>query len=125
MKGIIVIALMALSLHLHAQDSTKSAYLGILTLAPFYQQDSNWTDADGAIIGAHFVRLQQLAKEGKIELAGRVNLPSNDPNMFGIVLILPTTLAEAEKIMLEDPAVTGKIMSAKILPFNIAVQKSD
>lgn len=125
MKSLVVIALVALSCNLLAQDSTKSAYLGILSLQPFYQQDSNWTDAEGAIIGAHFARLQQLAKEGKIELAGRVNLPSNDPNMFGIVLILPTTLAEAEKIMLEDPAVTGKIMSAKILPFNIAVQKSD
>lgn len=56
-------------------------------------------------------------------LAGRVALPSDDPNMFGLVIINPTSLAEAEKIMNEDPAVMAKIMFAKILPFNIAVEK--
>ncbi len=106
-----------------AQDSVKTAYIGILTLTPYYQADSNWNEADGAVIGAHFVRLQELAKSGKIVLAGRVNLPSDDPDMFGLVIINPTSLVEAEKIMFEDPAVKAKIMFAKILPFNIAVEK--
>ncbi|MBK8342699.1 MAG: hypothetical protein IPL12_04805 [Bacteroidetes bacterium] len=123
MRNILFCFLFYCSFSAFAQDSVKTAYIGILTLTPYYQADSNWTDADSKVIGAHFVRLQELAKSGKIVLAGRVALPSDDPNMFGLVIINPTSLAEAEKIMNEDPAVMAKIMFAKILPFNIAVEK--
>jgi uncharacterized protein len=123
MKSLVCMLFCAISLGLSAQDTTRTSYIGILTLTPFYQTDSNWTDADGDVIGAHFMRLQEMAKSGIIELAGRVNLPSDHPDMFGLVIILPTTKEEAEKIMFEDPAVKANIMQAKVLPFNIAVQK--
>ncbi|MBC8047063.1 MAG: hypothetical protein H7Y00_09735 [Fimbriimonadaceae bacterium] len=102
---------------------TKQQYLGVLTLTQKYQTDANWTEQDGKIVMDHFQRLQRLAKEGVIILAGRTQLESNDPDMMGLIIIAATTKEEAEKIMHEDPAVINKIMHAKVLPFDVAVQQ--
>jgi uncharacterized protein YciI len=107
-----------------AQDSTKTKpkqWLGILTLAPHYQDEKNWTPNDQATVGAHFNRLVQMNKEGVVLLAGRTQLETNDPNMMGLVIFYAKDEKEAMDFMLNDPAVKSKIMLAKVLPYGIAV----
>ncbi len=125
-KFILTLLLISASAIIYTQTTEVETheYIGILSLTTYYQTDSNWTDADIMIVGAHFQRLQQFAAEGKVILAGRTELASNDPDMIGIVIIAATTKSQAEQIMFEDPAVVNKIMSAELFPFNVAVQSN-
>jgi uncharacterized protein len=112
------------SVNSFAQDSTKvktKQWLGVLTLAPKYQDDKNWTKTDEAVVGEHFKRLVQMNKDGVVLLAGRTQLESNDPNMMGLVIFYAKDEKEATEFMMNDPAVKNKIMLAKVLPYGIAV----
>ncbi len=112
------------SAHLLGQDSTKTKskqWLGILTLAPKFQNDKNWTKADEAIAGEHFKRLVQMNRDGVVLLAGRTQLESNDPNMMGLVIFYAKDEKEAIDFMMNDPAVKNKIMLAKVFPYAVAV----
>ena len=58
-------------------------------------------------------------------MAGRTQLKSNDPALMGLVIFYAKDDKEAMQIMMEDPAVKGKIMLAKIHPYGIAIGKCD
>lgn len=108
----------------YSQDTTKlkpKQWLGVLTLAPKFQDEKNWTTADQAIVGEHFKRLVQMNKEGVVLLAGRTQLETNDPDMMGLVIFYAKDEKEAADFMMNDPAVKSKIMLAKVLPYGIAV----
>lgn len=108
----------------YAQDTTKlkpKQWLGVLTLAPKFQDEKNWTTADQAIVGEHFKRLVQMNKDGVVLLAGRTQLETNDPDMMGLVIFYAKDQKEATDFMMNDPAVKNKIMLAKVLPYGIAV----
>ena len=124
MKQILFFICIIASTHSFAQDSTKikpKQWLGILTLAPKFQDDKNWTKADEAVVGEHFKRLVQMNKEGVVLLAGRTQLETNDPDMMGLVIFYAKDEKEATDFMMNDPAVKSKIMLAKVLPYGIAV----
>ncbi|WP_407524026.1 YciI family protein [Lacibacter sp. MH-610] len=124
MKQILFFICIIASTHSFAQDSTKikpKQWLGILTLAPKFQDDKNWTKADEAVVGEHFKRLVQMNKEGVVLLAGRTQLETNDPDMMGLVIFYAKDEKEATDFMMNDPAVKNKIMLAKVLPYGIAV----
>ncbi len=107
-----------------SQDTTKlkpKQWLGVLTLAPKFQDERNWTTADQAIVGEHFKRLVQMNIEGVVLLAGRTQLETNDPDMMGMVIFYAKDEKEAADFMMNDPAVKSKIMLAKVLPYGIAV----
>lgn len=108
------------------QDSTKpkiKEWLGVLTLTEKFKTESNWTAADQAIVGEHFQRLIKMKEAGIVALAGRMELPLNDPEMKGLVIFYAKDEKEAAQFMQEDPAVKNKIMQAKVYPYGIAVNK--
>lgn len=125
MKFLLLITTLA-CIHASAQDSSKTKpkeYLGILTLTIKYQDDKNWSKNDEAIVGEHFKRLIQMKNEGIVVLAGRTQLPTNSPDMMGLVIFYAKDDKEANEFMMNDPAVKNHIMSARVLPYGIALSK--
>jgi uncharacterized protein YciI len=126
MKKISFFLLCFFSLHSQGQDSTKvkmKEWLGVLTLSEKYKSEKNWTEKDQAIVGEHFQRLIKMKSDGIVVLAGRTELPLDNPDMMGLVIFYAKDDAAALEIMMNDPAVKNKIMFAKVLPYGIAVNK--
>jgi uncharacterized protein len=126
MKKVFLFICVFAVLHAFAQDSSKTKlkeYLGVLTLAEKFKEDKNWTAADQAIVGQHFQRLVKMKDAGVVALAGRMELPMNDPEMKGLVIFYAKDDAAAAQFMQDDPAVKNNIMLAKVFPYSIAVNK--
>src|SRR5574339_225407 len=103
-----------------AQDNSKQdkkAWLGVLTLAEKYKNEKNWSPADQAITGEHFQRLVKYKNEGVVVLAGRTELPLDNPDMIGLVVFYAKDEKDALQFMFDDPAVKNKIMLAKVHPY--------
>ncbi|MFN8250334.1 MAG: YciI family protein [Ferruginibacter sp.] len=107
-----------------AQDSTKTKpkeWLGVLTLVEKYKDEKNWTAAENAVVGEHFKRLVKMKEAGVIILAGRMDLPLNDPDMKGLVIFRAKDEKEALQFMMDDPAVKNNIMLTRVFPYGVAV----
>ena len=107
------------------QDSTKKQWLGVLTLTEKYKNVKNWTKEDETVTGQHFQRLVKLKNEGIVLLAGRTNYETDNPDMMGIIIFYAPDDKAARQFMLDDPAVKGHIMLAKVHPYSIAISKCD
>jgi len=92
-----------------------------LRLIPRLLKESNWTDADNAVVGRHFAHLQSLLAEGKLILAGKTE--GLDEKTFGIVIFEAEDLESAQELMRLDPAVHEGIMNATLYPYTIALMK--
>ena len=125
MKKLIFVLACFMAIHSFAQNDTKDkkAWLGVLTLPEKFQDEKNWTAADQAIVGEHFQRLLKKKEEGVVVLAGRTELPLNNPEMMGLVVFYAKDEKEALQFMMDDPAVKAKIMLAKVHPYGLAVSK--
>ncbi len=126
MKNLILLTACFITIQATAQDSTKvkmKEWLGVLTLTGIYQEEKNWTEKDQAIVGEHFQRLVKMKNEGMVILAGRTELPLNNPDMMGLVIFYAKDEKEALQFMMDDPAVKSKIMLAKVHPYGIAINK--
>ena len=76
-------------------------------------------EEEARLVTAHVAFLQECALKGKVLMAGRTQ--TTDEHTFGLVILTASSLAEAEKLMREDPAVSGGVMTAELFPFQIAV----
>ena len=128
MKKLIVICACLLSIAAGAQDTTQvksKSYLGVLTLTDKYKDATKWTQNDEAIVREHFQRLVKFKTEGVVVLAGRTELPLDNPEMMGLVIFYAKDDKEALQFMTDDPAVKHKIMQTKVHPYGIAMIKCD
>ncbi len=126
MKIIVLLFFCLMIQQASAQDTTKAErkeFLGVLTLTDKYKEEKNWTPQDQAVVGEHFQRLMKFKNEGVVVLAGRTELPLDNPDMVGLVIFYAKDEKEALKFMLEDPAVKNRIMQAKVHPYGIALIK--
>ena len=126
MKKLLLVLTCLVSIHALAQDTAKvkkNAYLGVLTLAEKYKDEKNWAAGDQAIVGEHFQRLIKKKEAGIVVLAGRTELPLNNPDMMGLVIFYAKDDKEALQFMMDDPAVKNKIMQAKVHPYGLAMIK--
>ena len=101
----------------------KKAWLGVLTLPEKYQDEKNWNASEQAIVGEHFQRLIKKKEEGVVVLAGRTELPLDNPEMMGLVVFYAKDEKEALQFIMDDPAVKAKIMLAKVHPYGLAISK--
>lgn len=83
--------------------------------------EENWTAGEEAIVERHFIKLQELLKEGKLILAGKTD--GLDEKTFGIVIFEADSEDEAIHIMNDDPAVAEGIMKAELFPYRVALMK--
>ena len=124
MKKLVLVFACMISIQAFAQDTTKkTAYLGVLTLSEKYKDEKNWAAGDQAIVSEHFQRLLKKKDEGTVVLAGRTELPLNNPDMMGLVIFYAKDEKEALQFMMDDPAVKNKIMQTKVHPYGLAISK--
>lgn len=102
-------------------QNEKKAFIYVLKLTPKYFDEKNWKEEDTQAVQEHFLRFQNMLKEGTLVLAGRTE--SELKNTFGIAIYYASGIDEAKKIANEDPAVMAGIMTAEVFPFNIALVK--
>jgi len=101
---------------------TRQQYVYVLRLAPQFQQESAWTDAENTVVSRHFARLAQAAKSGELILAGRTLEPLTAT--FGLVIFEAESEAAAQAFMQADPAVEAGLMIATLHPYAVALQRS-
>jgi len=124
MKKLVLLFACVITMQAFSQDTTKkNAYLGVLTLTEKFKEEKNWSAGEQAIVGEHFQRLIKKKDEGIVVLAGRTELPLNNPDMMGLVIFYAKDDKEALQFMLDDPAVKNKIMQAKVHPYGLAITK--
>lgn len=95
-------------------------FLYVLRLVPRLRDETIWTDADHAAVGRHFAYLKTAAERGQVILAGRTTEPLD--RTFGLVVFEAADEAAACAFMASDPAVAGKIMTAELHPYRVAVR---
>lgn len=78
------------------------------------------TQAEAAIVAEHFDYLRRLTEAGVVRLAGRTT--DEGPATLGIVILEADDKDAAQRLMDEDPAVSGGVMTATLQPFRIALQ---
>ena len=100
----------------------QKQYLYLLKLVPRLHDDSAWTDDDKKTVSTHFAHLKAATADGKVIMAGRT-LESGS-RTFGIVVFEAADDEAATKFMNSDPAVAGKVMTATMHPYQIALQRS-
>lgn len=101
----------------------KPQYAIVLKLVPRLLGDDPavWTAADEQLVSAHFARLQALRQAGIVVLAGRTL--NTDASQFGLVIVEVASEAEARAIMDDDPAVRGGVMTARLFPYQVALER--
>jgi uncharacterized protein YciI len=121
-----LVCIFAIVQSLTAQEQKASKpkqFIYLLRLVPRLHADSAWTKEDNAVLERHFVRFQQAAKSGQLILAGRTSEPGD--KTFGIAIFEATDEDAARKFMQEDPAVAGGLMTAKLHPFAVALERKN
>lgn len=105
-----------------AQEApARQQYVYVLKLAPEFQQETAWTDAENAIASRHFAHLAQAAKSGQVILAGRTLEPL--AATFGLVIFEAESESAARIFMQSDPAVEAGLMTATLHPYAVALQR--
>lgn len=100
-----------------AEDREQFIY--VLRLVPRLHDSENWTEQDNQTVERHFKALQDLQKEGKLILAGRTL--ESEKETFGIVILQVADEKEARRLMENDPAVKGGVMTATLHPYRVAL----
>jgi uncharacterized protein YciI len=98
-------------------------FIYVLRLVPRLYADTAWTKEDEAAIGRHLANFKEAVKSGQLILAGRTLEPGD--KTFGIAVFEATDEAAARKFMESDPAVVSGLMTAKLHPFAVALQRKN
>ena len=120
----VVIALLALAvLPLHAagapERKARMQFVYVLQVAPRFQDEVSWTDAEYAVVARHFERLAQAVESGQVIIAGRTT--ESLDKTFGLVIFEAEREAEAAEFMRSDPAVNAGLMTATLHPYAVAL----
>ena len=97
----------------------KKQFLYLLRLEKTMLDSAAWTPEKSKIVQNHFAYLQKLLAEGKLILAGRTQVDAD--KTFGIVIYEADNLEDANSIAENDPAVKGKVMTAEVYPYSVAL----
>lgn len=94
-------------------------YIYVLKLIPRLNNSDNWTKKDEELVDMHFDKLKKDKERGIVILAGRTE--NTDDQGFGIVIFYSKNFDDARKYMQDDPAVKGKVMTAEIYKYRLAI----
>ena len=99
----------------------KPQFIYVLKLIPSLLDERNWTPREEATVETHFQYLKRLSEAGTMILVGRTQ--QMDEETFGIAVFEAASQEDARRIMENDPAVQGGIMTAKLFPFRVALRR--
>lgn len=102
--------------------ANQEQFIYVLKPVPALRVEANWTPEDQAVTAKHFAYLEKLKGEGRLILAGKT--AGLDEKTFGIVIIVAASMAEAQAMMEQDPAVAGGIMTAELFSYKIGLMRS-
>ena len=85
--------------------------------APREDFGATMTEAEQAVWGEHFERLQRLLAEGVLILAG----PTLGSVNTGVAVLEAPDEAAARRIMEEDPAIASGIATGELRPFRVSL----
>lgn len=91
----------------------KPTRLGMVTDGP--------TPDEAETVSRHFAFLSDLTNKGVMILVGRTQ--NRDESTFGIAIFEAEDESTARKIMEDDPAVVGGVMSAMLYPYKVALMR--
>ena len=77
------------------------------------------TEAESAVVGAHFAYLQGLVADGVVLMAGRT--VDTGADTWGIVVFQAASAADADAVMRADPAIARGVMRGELFPYRVAV----
>jgi uncharacterized protein YciI len=106
-----------------AKPAPKKQFLIVLRLAPRLHDDTAWTDADKATVGAHFQRLKAATDAGQVILAGRTPEPGD--KTMGLVVFTAEDEPAARAFMLADPCIAAGVMLGDLRPFSLALLRKN
>jgi uncharacterized protein YciI len=110
-----------------ADFSAQPTWIGIYSLRDGLYDLTAWTDAEREAVGAHFERLIEQARAGRLVIAGRSNDHDGENRLaadtIGITIFHAADRDEARAIMEADPAVRVGVMRYRLHSYNIAVAR--
>ena len=114
----LAVALASLISAAHAEEAPKPKTF-VYFVAPRPGLLDKSTDAERKSMSAHFVRLQQMLKDGTLILAG-----PTDPPTIGLVIFQAADLAAAKAWAEADPAVqAGAFTLRSVEAFELALER--
>ena len=114
----LAVALASLISAAHAEEAPKPKTF-VYFVAPRTGLMDQSTDAERKSIGAHFLRLKQMLKDGTLILAG-----PTDPPTIGLVIFQAADLAAAKAWAEADPAVQAGAFTLKsVEAFELALER--
>ena len=103
-----------------AQENEIAKQFAIqLTLNDRYRDTLNWDERIQQAVNSYELLLKKLETEGKIILAGSVDLPPRAPERYEIIVLRPMTMEAARSILQQLPVVTSGMMRARLYPFEL------
>jgi len=101
------------------ENETIKQFAIQLSLNDRYRDTLNWDERIQQAVISYEQLLKKLETEGKIILAGSVDLPPRAPERYDIIILQPMTMAEARGILQQLPVVTSGMMRARLYPFEL------
>lgn len=101
------------------ENQSPKQFVIQLTLNERYRDTLNWDGRILQAVEAYEVLLKKLEKDGKIILAGSIDLPPRAPEQFELLVLQPMTMDEARGILQQLPVVRSGMMRARLFPFTI------
>ena len=108
-------------------NGSTRLWLGTFRLRPDLLDPGQWSGTDHEAAAAHFERLKQGAREGRVLIAGRTDDKDasgrlNEETM-GIVIFEANDRAAASAFLSEDPAVAAGIMKSTVQSYRPATSR--
>jgi uncharacterized protein YciI len=105
----------------HERPQPKPQWLYYLVPARLGMVTGEATAEEIETVSRHFAYLKDLTEKGVMVLMGRTQ--NNDESTFGIAIFEAEDESAAQKIMENDPAVMGGVMTATLYPYKIALMR--
>ena len=105
----------------HKRPKPKPQFIYVLKPTRLEMLTEGSTPEEAATVSRHFKYFQDLTAKGVMILMGRTQ--NNDESTFGIAIFEAEDESTARKIMENDPAVIGGVMTATLYPYKIALMR--
>lgn len=103
-----------------AQENQVSEQFAIhLSLNERYRDTLNWDTRILQAVEAQQQLILKLESEGKLVLAGSIDLPPRAPEYFELLVLRPMTQADARIILQQLPVVRAGMVRARLYPFKL------
>ena len=106
---------------LHKRPKSKPQFIYVLKPTRLGMLTEGPTPQEVETVSRHFAYFKDLTEKGVMILMGRTQ--NKDETTFGIAVFEAEDEAAARRIMENDPAILGGVMTATLYPYKIALMR--